>query len=138
MRMNHRSYQFTTDIAAERNRTTRNYLRIKKVDRRYDPGKDQLVLMVSTGELLDEDVNVFLKDNSLVLEAPYHLDYTRPYRAHLVGNRVLNNYENEVSLIAFSEIKLKPGYHYSILSQQLINPYLMKVILRSKRRSDIS
>jgi hypothetical protein len=138
MRMNHRSFLITTDIAAARNRTTRNYLKINRVDRKYDPGKNHLVLMVSTGEFLDEDVNVFLKDNSLVLEAPYHLDYTRPYRAHLVGNRVLNNYENEVSLIAFSEIKLKPGFHYSIQSHDLINPYLMKIILRSKRRSDVS
>ena len=138
MRMNHRSSQFKTDMAAERHRTTRNYLKIKNVDRRYDTTRDQLVLMISTGEFLDREVNAFLKDNSLVLEAPCQLDYTRPYRTHLIGNRVLSNYENEVSLIAFSEIRLKPGYHYSILSQQLINPYLMKVVLKSKRRSDVS
>jgi len=138
MRTIQKSFQFNTDFSEGQNRTTRNYLKINDVERHFDPAGSKLVLEVRTGETLDEEVHAFLQGNRLMLEAPCHLDFSRPYRSHLVGNRVLNNYDNEVSLIAFSEIKLKPGYHYSILSRELIDPHRVKIILRARRRSDIS
>lgn len=131
MYMNHRTYRVENGNAVNPGRKTRNYLGIRKIDRYYDKNNSQLILMVSTAEMLDRELNTFLKEDRLILEAPLQPDYNRPYRTHLVGSDLLNDYENEVSVIGFSEIKLKPGYAYSLVSCQLINPALVKIILRS-------
>jgi len=91
-----------------------------------------LILMVSTREMLDREVSAFLKGDRLILEAPIQLDYNKPFRTNFQhGNRMLDG-EKDMSLIGFSEITLKPGYHYSVLSCQLSNPTLVKIILESR------
>jgi hypothetical protein len=131
MYTNHRMYQNISEQAADHTRSNQDHLRIKKIDRIYDRHRNQLILMVSAGEMLDREVNVFLEDNSLVLEAPHQLEYNKPFRTHLMDKDPLYEAENEDSTIGFSEVKLKPGYHYSVLSYQLINPTLIKIILKS-------
>ena len=113
-------------------KNNRNYLGIKKIDRIYDNNSHQLVLLVSTKDMLGKEVNAILKGSNLILEAPYEMETNRPLRTHLIGREFLRDYENEVSVIGFSEIKLKPGYHYQVLSCQLINPNLVKILLQSK------
>lgn len=131
MSMNHRMYQNISEQAADRKRSNRDQLRIKNIDRIYDKQKNRLILMINASEMLDHEVNVFLKENSLVLEAPHQLDYNRPIRTHLIGKDPVYDAENDDSTIGFSEVRLKPGYHYSVLSCQLINPTLIKIILNS-------
>ena len=111
---------------------THNSLGIRKIDRIYDKNRNQLILMVNTSEMLDRDLNAFLKHNSLILEAPIQMDYNRPFRTHLTGDELLPDGEIDISLIGFAEIKLKPGYHYTVMSCQLINPTLVKIILNSR------
>lgn len=126
--MRHSISEKMTDLS----KRTSNNLGIKKIDRVYDKYKDQLILMVNTREMLGREVNAFLKGNNLILEAPFQLDYNKPYRKHLIGKDLLYESEIDVSLIGFSKIKLKPGYHYTVLSCQLINPTLVKIILYSR------
>jgi hypothetical protein len=109
-----------------------NNLGIRKIDRIYDKGKNQLILMVSTRELLDRDVSAFLKGSRLILEAPIQLDYNKPYRTNFQNGKPPRDYDRDMSLIGFSEIALKPGYHYSVISCQLSNPTLVKIILESR------
>jgi len=129
--MNHRMYQNMSEQAAGQMGNNRDHLKIKKIDRVYDRNRDQLILMVSAGEMLDREVNVFLKENCLVLEAPHQLEYNKPFRTHLMDKETRYDTEMEDSPIGFSEVKLKPGYHYTLLSYQLINPTLLKIILKS-------
>lgn len=129
--MNHRMYQNISEQAAYYARSNQDHLRIRKIDRIYDRHRNQLILMVSAGEMLDREVNVFLEDNSLVLEAPHQLEYNKPFRTHLMDKDPVYKADNEDSTIGFSEVKLKPGYHYSVVSYQLINPTLLKIILKS-------
>jgi len=107
-----------------------NLLGIQRIDRIYDKKRNQLILMVNSHEMLDAEVNAFLKGYNLLLEASYLLNYSRPFRVHLMDNGVFDNDENDVSVIGFSEIKLKPGYRYTVMSCQLLNPRLIKVILK--------
>ena len=111
---------------------TRSNIGIRKIDRIYDKNKDQLILMVSTVEMLEREVNAFLKGNELILEASIQLNYNKPYRMHLAGEDIQHDSAFDISLIGFSEIKLKPGYHYTVISCQLINPTLVKIILGSQ------
>ena len=91
-----------------------------------------MILMVSTRELLDREVSAFLKGNNLILEAPIQLDFNRPYRTNFQNGKNPGDYDRDMSLIGFSEIALKPGYHYSVISCELSNPSLVKIILESR------
>jgi len=109
-----------------------NNLGINKVDRRYNVNTKQLTLLVQTSKNLDSQVNAFLEGHKLVLESPIQMEFNQPYRAHLLGKDLYDD-DIDVSIIGFSEIELKPQYHYSIDSCQLINPKLVKIILKSKK-----
>jgi hypothetical protein len=132
MNMNEIVRHRTSDHVADQMSRYRNILGIKKVDRVYDKNKDELILLVNTREMLDAEVSACLKGNLLILEAPIQLDYNKPYHTKLAGGDPLRDSEIDLSLIGFSEVKLKPGYHYSLISCQLINPTLVKIILNSK------
>ena len=107
-----------------------NHLGIKKVKRINNKEKEQMILMVETNEILGKEVSAFLKGNILILEAPYQLSFDKPFRTHLVGQEIIGDYEDEVSVIGFSQIELKKGYNYEVLSCQLLNPGLVKIILK--------
>ena len=132
MNMNHYMRHSISDQVSDLSKRNNNNLGIRKIDRIYDKYRDQLILMVNTREMLGREVNAFLKGNDLIMEAPFQLDYNKPYRRHLIGKDILYESEIDVSLIGFARIKLKPGYHYTVLSCQLINPNLVKIILHSR------
>lgn len=110
----------------------RQNMAIKKIDQIYDKRNDRLILMVSTKEMLEGEVKAFLKENTLILEAPIIRDYIKPVHTHLIDSEFLSKFDEEASLIAFSEVKLKPGYYYLIQSCQLVNSRLVKIILKSE------
>lgn len=112
---------------------SQNHLRIRKVKKINEKVKEQLILLVDTDEIIDNQVNAFIKGNILILEAPYQLYDSKPLRTHLLDREKDGDLEEEVSVIGFSQIQLKKGFHYEVQSCQLINPGLVKVILRYKR-----
>ena len=109
-----------------------NNLGIFKVDRKFNVNTNQLILLVQTSKNLDKEVDAFLEGNKLVLGSSLQMEFNQPYRAHLVDKDLYND-ELDVSIIGFSEIDLKPQYHYTLDSCQLINPNLVKIILTSKK-----
>lgn len=118
------------DLIDQINRTHNN-LSISKIDRHYNRNTQKMVLLVSTKEMIENDVNAFIKGNKLVVEAFIQLDFNKPYRTHLPGSEFANN-ELGVSLIGFSEIRLKKGYQYTVASCRKINAMLIEVILSRK------
>lgn len=109
-----------------------NNLGIYQIERNYNVNTNQLTLMVRTSKTLDNEVDAFLEGNKLVLGSLLQPEFNQPFRSHLLG-RDLYDDEMDISVIGFSEIELKPQYHYTLDSCQLINPRLVKIILNSKK-----
>lgn len=95
----------------------------------WDQGKKQLVLIMDTNQKISNEVRALLKGNRLTLEAPLISAYNKPFRTHLLGQDSRHEIEDGFTVIGFSEVKLKYGYHYHLISCQVINPNMIKVIL---------
>jgi len=79
--------------------------------------------------MISRDVKAFLKGNSLLLEAPLFPSYDKPFRIHHLGKNTREEFEEGLTLIGFSEIKLKHGYQYHLISCQAFDTKMIKVIL---------
>ncbi len=88
-----------------------------------------MVIFLESSLFQDRGVYALIQGNNLIIEASRSLDYTKPVRTHLIEEKTFTDSENDGLEIAFSEIQLSPGYRYSIISYQIINPGLLKVIL---------
>ena len=100
------------------------------IDYLKDIKKNQLVIFLESDLLFDlEAVNTLIQGNNLIIEAPRSMEYKPPFRVHLIDREYLLQQEKGVTEIGFSEVRLKPGFSYTVLSCQMINPGLLKVIL---------
>ena len=109
---------------------SRNDLEISRTDYLMDMKKNQLVIFLESDLLFDlEAVNVLIQGNNLIVEAPRSMEYEQPFRVHLIDREYLLQQEKGILEIGFSEVRLKPGFSYSVLSFKMINPGLLKVIL---------
>ena len=88
-----------------------------------------LIVMVETRQKIGRNINTLLKGDSLILETPLEVPINKPIRTHLIGQESRHEFEDELIDIRFSEIKLSPGNHYSLLSSQVMARNLIKVIL---------
>ena len=115
---------------------TDNQLGIEKIDSIKDNHGRHLILLLSGHHMDWVDVYAFLKGNKLILEAPLPFYYENlPLNANHVGGGILEKYAYEDPNIGFSEIILKPGFHYSLLSYDVLNPGLIKIVLRYKKEN---
>lgn len=108
---------------------TENSLGIGNLTFIWDQDKNQLVLMMDTNQMIGSDIKALLKGNRLILEAPLISSYNKPFRTHLLGHEFRDEFEEGFSVIAFSEVKLKYGYTYHLVSCQAIDPKMIKVVL---------
>ncbi len=79
--------------------------------------------------MVSREINAIVKGNRLILEAPLLSSYNKPFRTHLIGREIKNEFDEGLTEIGFSELKLKLGYHYNLVSCQTIDSKLIKVIL---------
>ena len=89
----------------------------------------RLIVMVETNQKIGREINALLKGDSLILEAPLDLPIGKPIRTHFIGRESGPELEDELIDIRFTEIKLSPGYHYTVLLSQVMDRNLIKVIL---------
>lgn len=109
---------------------SRNNLEISRIDYLKDLKKNQLVIFLESDLLYDlKAVNILIQGNNLIIEAPRSMEYQQPLRVHLIDKEYLLQQEKGILEIGFSEVRLKPGFSYTLLSCQIINPGLLKVIL---------
>jgi hypothetical protein len=106
-----------------------NTLGIRNTNFIWDRKRQQLVLIIETDQMDSQDINAFLKGNSVILEAPLMSSYNKPFRTHLVKQKNDDDFEEDLMVIGFSEVKLKPGYIYHLISCQAIDSKILKVIL---------
>lgn len=100
----------------------------------WDLIRSQMTLLIETDQSLKDEIDARMNDNLLILEAPLDSYYDRPIRTHLVGQEILNSFENGLSVVGSSEVELKPGYQYSILSCRLVNSRQIQVIFEFRSR----
>ncbi len=95
----------------------------------WDHKRSQLILIMETSKMVSRDIRALLKGNSLILEAPLISSYNKPFRTHLIGQDIRDEFEDGFMVIGFSEVKLKYGYKYHFISCQAIDSKMIKVIL---------
>ena len=101
-----------------------------------DSQRDRLVILLESDRPLDRDVNAFLKNDYLILEASRPVDFGKPLRTHLIDQDFLSGRAPENIQIGFSELVLNHDFRYNVVSCQLINPMLIKVILDFKPKTE--
>jgi hypothetical protein len=108
---------------------SQNELQINRIEYLNDSQRDRLVILLESDKPLDREVNAFLKNDHLILEASRPLNIEKPMRAHLIEQNFLAGRAPESMEIGFSELILNHDFKYYVVSCQLVNPLLIKVIL---------
>lgn len=129
MYQNHISYNPFSGKLKHHSPNAGNSLGIRKTNYIWDRKKQQLVILMETSQLINQEVRAILKGNRLILEAPLTSSYNKPFRTHLIEKEMKDEFEDGLMVIGFSELKLKFGYHYNLISCQALDPNLIKIIL---------
>lgn len=117
---------------------SQNALQIHRIEYLNDAQRDRLVILLESELPLDHEVNAFLKNDHLILEASHSVSYERPFRTHLIPEDYFSERAPERMEIGFSELVLNHDFKYNVVSCQLINPMLVKVILEFRPRTDFN
>lgn len=129
MYKNHFKYEPSSEQLSHQFSGSGNTLGIGNTNFTWDQKKGQLILIMETHQAVDKDIRAFLKGSSLFLEAPLFSYYSKPIRTHHMGQKGREEFEDEFTLTGVSEIKLKHGYQYHLVSCQAIDWKIIKVIL---------
>lgn len=129
MYKNHLTYRTSSEPLNYRISRSRNPLGIGKTNFIWDRQRQQLVLILESNQMFSQEAKAFLRENRLILEAPLISSFDKPFRTHLIERKVREEFEMGIMETGIAEVMLKPGYQYSLLSFQVIDPSLIKVIL---------
>ena len=129
MLKNHYSYQASSERMSSGPSTSRDSLSIIHTESIWDKQNRQIVLLVETRQKVTNEIDVQLRENRMILEAPLVSSYVKPLRTHKIEKENRSEFEDGLTVIGFSEIKLKSGYFYTLISSQLVDTNLIKVIL---------
>jgi len=117
---------------------SQNELQINRIEYLNDSQRDRLVILLESDRPLDNGVNAFLKNDHLILEASRSLDFEKPFRAHLIDREFLTGKVPDSNQIGFSELVLNHDFKYNVVSCQLVNPLLVRVVLDFKPRTEFN
>jgi hypothetical protein len=106
-----------------------NSLGIGNITFNWDHAKKQLILNVETRRKMSSDIKAVLKGNRLTFEAPLVYNYNKPLRTHLIGSETREEFEDGFTVVAQSQIRLKHGYHYHLISCQVHDPNRIQAVL---------
>jgi len=112
--------------------TSGNSLGIMHTESYWDKNRKQIVYIIKTNQMVTRELDVNLKDNMITLESPLVSSYEKPSRSEELGKKMGSDVEEGLTVTGFSEFRLKPGYQYTLLSSQVINPNLIRVVLGFK------
>jgi hypothetical protein len=117
---------------------SRNELQLNSIEYQNGQNRDQRVLILESHLPLEQDVNVFIKGDTLIIEASRSVEFDKPFRSHLLEKDRLSEIEMGGLEIGFSELKLNHDFKYHIVSYQVMNPRLIKVVLSIQKITDIN
>jgi len=129
MYQNNIEYNSNSHALKQHSINSDNNLGIRNTSFVWDRKRQRLILLLETSQMVSREINAIVKGNRLILEAPLLSSYNKPFRTHLIGREIKNEFDEGLTEIGFSELKLKLGYHYNLVSCQTIDSKLIKVIL---------
>jgi hypothetical protein len=109
---------------------------IGKVNYVWDQRRQHLILLLESNQMFSRDINPVVEEDRLILASPFVSGTDKPIRTHLINREIRDEIEDGILDIGFSEVKLKSGYSYSVASCTMVDPYLLKVILRYRSLKD--
>jgi hypothetical protein len=110
-----------------------NDLGISKIEYIVKRQKNLMILLAESDLLVNEnELYAFVRDHTLVIEATLHVDVEMPFRTHLIEQKNLEEFDNEIAEIRFTEIKLDKKYRYNVISLNMIKPGLLKIVMSCK------
>ena len=122
-------YQNKFDSHFRHARKSRNDLNIGRVEYIRNYQREQLVILIECDLRLNTGVNAFIQEEKLIIESFHSSEYSKPFKTHLIKKETLADFEKGEAEVEFSEVHLKHGFKYSMLSCQMIKGGLIKVIL---------
>jgi len=128
-RNNNNTYSSSSDQLRQHISKSSNSLGIRNTNFIWNREKHQLTLILETSHQVSQEINAILKGHRLILEAPIISSCSKPLRTHLVGKENRDEIEEGLMVIGFTEVRLKSGYNYHLISCQAIDSRLIKVIL---------
>lgn len=129
MNRTHLSYQASAKRMKPQVLTSRNSLGIIQTSSLWDKYRKQIIYIIKTNQEVTKEIDVVVEDHLMTLEVPLVSSYDKPFRTHKMGKENRNEVEDGLTIVGFSEFKLKPGYQYSLISGQVMGPNLIKIIL---------
>lgn len=130
MYKNHQTFKTSSRQLFYQLSGTDHTLGIGRINYVWDQHRTQLILLLESDQMFNQEVIPMLRDNRLILNSLFLTFLERPFHTHLIDKDIRDEVEQGIPESGFSEIKLKAGYHYSIVSCTLTDPYMLKVILR--------
>jgi hypothetical protein len=103
---------------------------VGKVKYIWDNQKKQLVLLVESDQMFSNEIRPLVYGNRLVLSSPFISVMDKPMRTHLLDRELREELETGIVDPGFTEVQLKTGNNYFVESCDILDPYLLKVILR--------
>lgn len=137
MKKNHQIFRTSSQEMSFQFTKSGNPLEIGQINYIWDLNRGQLILIIESKQMFFREIKPLLKGTSLILESPLISSYDKPFRTHLIDREVRDEFEKGIMDIGFSEIRLKPQYQYSVVSWQVVDPHLLKVILGFRSAGEI-
>jgi hypothetical protein len=132
MNRNHISHRTSAERISPQFLKSGNSLGIVHTESYWDKNRKQIVYLIKTNQIVSREIDVRLKDNFIQLEAPLFSSLVKPFTQVKAGKEMGSKLKEGYTGIGYSELRLKSGYHYTLISSQLINPNLIKVVLGFK------
>lgn len=132
MNRNHISHRASAERVSPQFLTSGNSLGIVHTESYWDKNRKQIVYIIKTNQIVSSEIDVRLKDNYIHLEAPLFSSMVKPLTKKKAGKEMVSEFEEGSTGIGYAELRLKPGYQYTLISSQLINPRLVKVVIGFK------
>jgi hypothetical protein len=132
MNRNHISQRASSKKMRPQFLSSGNSLGIMHTESYWDKNRKQIVYIIKTSQMVAKKIDVNLKDDMVTLEAPLVSSFDKVSRTEKVGKKMGSDEEEGLTVTGFSEFRLKPGYQYTLLSSQVINPNLIRVVLGFK------
>jgi hypothetical protein len=130
MQRHHTAYRIAPEAQLFRQFKSRNPLGIEKINFMKNHQKQLLIIIMESHRMFNQEIQATLTGNRLILEAPFISSDIRPIRTHLIQRDIQDEFEKGTLEIGASEIKLKPGFNYTLISCKALDPSLLKVILK--------
>ncbi|MDX2430385.1 MAG: hypothetical protein QNK35_05590 [Bacteroides sp.] len=129
---NHTTYKPSWEVPGKQFSKPGNSLGIGNLTYIWNPERMQVTILMDVSESISKDIKPILKGNRVILEAALISSFDKPFKTHLLGQQSREELEDEFTVIGFSEVSLRYGYHFSLISCQAIEPKMIKLILGYK------